>query len=249
MRGVNAEVLRVLRERAPALVLDIPSGGGPIREGAAALGCRVVEVDLFPRDAFRGVVADACAPLPFRDGSFDAVVSMEGIEHFEDQTAFLRECSRVLRPGGTLVLTTPNILHLGARLSAFLTGQRLLKQGFINEVTTLRGLDGARLYHGHAYLIDVFRLRYILRVTGMRIERLQTTRLSSSSILLSPLWPLLWLATRYALWSGRRRRLRRGRPAAPPDVERDLARLALSRHLLFSKGLVVVAEKPEKGGA
>ena len=83
----------------------------------------------------------------------------------------------------------------------------------------------------------------------MRIDRLQTTRLSSSSVLLSPLWPLLWLATRYALWSGRRRRLRRGRPAAPPDVERDLARLALSRHLLFSKGLVVVAEKPEKGGA
>jgi 2-polyprenyl-3-methyl-5-hydroxy-6-metoxy-1,4-benzoquinol methylase len=44
------------------------------------------------------------------DDSFDLVVSMQTIEHLWDQPAFIAECARVLRPGGTLVLSTPNRL-------------------------------------------------------------------------------------------------------------------------------------------
>jgi len=46
--------------------------------------------------------------LPVRDGVVDLVVSAQTVEHLWDQGAFLRECARVLRPGGRLVLTTPN---------------------------------------------------------------------------------------------------------------------------------------------
>jgi SAM-dependent methyltransferase len=46
--------------------------------------------------------------LPFRDAVFDVVVSLETIEHLDDQERFLREVVRVLRPSGTLVLSTPN---------------------------------------------------------------------------------------------------------------------------------------------
>ena len=45
-----------------------------------------------------------------RDDSYDLVVSMQTIEHLWDQPAFVGECARVLRPGGTLVLSTPNRL-------------------------------------------------------------------------------------------------------------------------------------------
>lgn len=48
--------------------------------------------------------------MPFGDATFDAVVSMQTIEHLWDQAAFVAECGRVLRPGGLLVLTTPNRL-------------------------------------------------------------------------------------------------------------------------------------------
>jgi 2-polyprenyl-3-methyl-5-hydroxy-6-metoxy-1,4-benzoquinol methylase len=44
------------------------------------------------------------------DDSFDLVVSMQTIEHLWDQPAFVAECARVVRPGGTVVLTTPNRL-------------------------------------------------------------------------------------------------------------------------------------------
>jgi SAM-dependent methyltransferase len=47
----------------------------------------------------------------FQTGSFDAVVSFETIEHVSDDRRFLLEIDRVLRPGGTLIVSTPNIRY------------------------------------------------------------------------------------------------------------------------------------------
>jgi SAM-dependent methyltransferase len=246
----HRQVLEFLREQresgaqlAPAL-LDIPSGGGPVVAGARAAGYRVVEVDLFPRAGMHGVQADACARLPFRDASFDVVLSMEGIEHFEDQLGFVRECARVLRPDGWLLLTTPNVLTLSARASHLLTGGKLLKHGFVNEVATLRGRAKQRLYHGHAFLIDAFRLRYLLRISGLELVRLEGTTLSKSSLFFAPLVPAIRLATRLATSRSRARLLAAGRPAPDRTLERELAGLARSNALLFRKKLIVLARKP-----
>jgi SAM-dependent methyltransferase len=61
--------------------------------------------------AVRWVVGDA-HPLPFRDAIFDGLFAGELIEHLPDPEAGVEEFRRVLRPGGTLVLTTPNRLRL-----------------------------------------------------------------------------------------------------------------------------------------
>jgi SAM-dependent methyltransferase len=47
-------------------------------------------------------------PLPFDDGAFDLVWASEVIEHVPDTARWLSEIRRVLRPGGRLLLTTPN---------------------------------------------------------------------------------------------------------------------------------------------
>ena len=47
------------------------------------------------------------APLPFGDGEFDLVLCAETIEHIRDLQLLLSEARRVLRPGGTLAITTP----------------------------------------------------------------------------------------------------------------------------------------------
>jgi len=241
---LSDRVVEVLTEHDPGLLLDIPAGCSPVGERAGSLGYEVVELDLFPPRGFRGVRADACRALPFADAAFDVVLSMEGIEHFENQAGFVRECARVLKPGGTLIVTTPNVLHLSARVSGLLTGQRALKRGFINADQTLRGRENGRTYHGHAFLIDVFRLRYLMEVEGVELEGLRRGRLSTGSLLFGMLMPAVWIATSFALWSGRRVRRRAGGRVVRGEVERKLKRLANDPALLFSRKLIAVATKP-----
>lgn len=97
-------------------VLDVACGEGYgaaalLRAGAAGL----VGVDRAPEvvahaRARYGIDARAgdALDLPLADRSVDLVVSFETIEHVDDQARFLDECARVLAPGGTLVVSTPN---------------------------------------------------------------------------------------------------------------------------------------------
>jgi SAM-dependent methyltransferase len=48
------------------------------------------------------------ASLPLPDGAVDVVVNFQVIEHLWDQAQFVAECRRVLRPGGVLLMSTPN---------------------------------------------------------------------------------------------------------------------------------------------
>lgn len=63
--------------------------------------------------------------LPFEDSPFDLVACTEVIEHLEHYRYTIREMFHVLKPGGTLELTTPNILNLKSRV-------RLVVLGFYN---------------------------------------------------------------------------------------------------------------------
>jgi len=97
-------------------VLDVGCGSGHFSRIVADLGGRPVPLDLsqnllahvqhtFPRC----VRADAIS-LPFRDATFGLVVSSECIEHTAEPLMAIREMVRVLRPGGKLVLSTPNAI-------------------------------------------------------------------------------------------------------------------------------------------
>jgi SAM-dependent methyltransferase len=234
-------------EMKPGRVLDIPSGGGMQSRALEALGYSVVSVDLFgesrPGGPRRKVCADANLTLPFRAAVFDYVLSREGIEHLEHQIGFVRECARVLKPGGCIVITTPNLMHLSARLSQLLTSQRNLRRGLTNEVQTLRGAAGSRLYHGHIFLIDYFRMRYILRLAGFDCLRVFTDQYSPTSVALSWCAPILYGASKFSLLVAERNARAKGRTFTPEPVAREILAHVFSPALLFGKRMIVVAEK------
>jgi SAM-dependent methyltransferase len=99
-------------------VLDVACGTGYGSDYLAAQGAkRVVGGDISPEALayaarhFRRPTLDFVkldgGRLPFVESTFDVVLSYETIEHMEDQGQFLRECSRVLRPEGVFVCSTP----------------------------------------------------------------------------------------------------------------------------------------------
>ena len=231
----------------PGRVLDVPAGGGLQTATLEALGFRVCSVDLFPlgrpHSGQLWICADANDPLPFRTGGFDYLLCREGIEHLEDQMGFLRECARVVKPGGRLILTTPNLMHLAARMSAFLTGQRNLRRGLVNEVQTLRGKNGARVYHGHAFLLDYFRARYMIRLAGFAKLQVYTDHLSPTAVAAAPLVPFLWMAMKFSVAASARTARKPGRKQPSRPVLDEIIGHVLSPALLFGKRMIIVAER------
>ena len=68
------------------------------------------------------VVADVESKFPYDDNTFDIVHAGEIIEHLYDTDTFIRECNRVLKVGGKLIITTPNTVSLPRRI-LYLLGQ------------------------------------------------------------------------------------------------------------------------------
>ena len=121
------------RVRAGERVLDVGCGEGRFTAELAAAGVHGVGIDVAEeplrraRGAHPGVdvrLIDACGPWPLADASFDAVWAGEVIEHVADTAAWLSEVRRVLRPGGRLLVSTPNhsriaVLRLALSAGAF----------------------------------------------------------------------------------------------------------------------------------
>jgi len=63
-------------------------------------------LSLYPSSNHAGLAADTFH-LPFRDGSFDVVIASEIIEHVVNPSAFVLELLRAIKPGGSLIITTP----------------------------------------------------------------------------------------------------------------------------------------------
>lgn len=194
------------------------------------------------------LTGDLEARFPFEDGRFDFVVSVEGIEHVSDRQGTLAEYRRVTRKGGRLILTTPNMLSLRARLAFALCGFRSLNS-WLDEYSGVQGRsdDGKRVYHGHAFLVDYNEMRYSLHQAGFRLTRVLPMHESRSSHLLKwVMLPWVWAATRRACFLGKRkfeRYRKEGRvPTDAPNPAAGIYGDLMSSALLYGRVMGLEAE-------
>ncbi len=112
-------------------MIDVGCGAGPALRYLAVQGAQAVGLD-HSRYALQVaqevapaalvIVNDSTGGLPCASASADLMLLSELVEHVPDALPLLRECFRVLKPGGTIIITTPNLWDV-RRALAPLTGQ------------------------------------------------------------------------------------------------------------------------------
>lgn len=159
-------------------VLDVPAGQGAFAKELLSHGCDRIECLDKNADPFVLVDArvrfrqhDVIDPLPYEDNTFDHVFSVEGIEHFENPWTFTRELCRVLKPGGWLILTTPNTFSVDARLKYLLSGYFPRFRPLMQEPHKVmdQPVDDA-----HVAPIYFWQLNYFLLQGGVEIAHVST---------------------------------------------------------------------------
>jgi SAM-dependent methyltransferase len=124
------------RHKGGGILLDLGCGHGDLwpfvaDHFAQYTGADVLRYDGFPKECeFRLVDLDT-GQIPYPDEFADVVVAVETIEHLENPRAFARELTRLVKPGGWAVVTTPNQLSLLSKLGL------LVK----NEFPAFRGIN------------------------------------------------------------------------------------------------------------
>ncbi|MFH0922006.1 MAG: methyltransferase domain-containing protein [Fibrobacterota bacterium] len=102
----------LIRKIITGEVLDVGCAYGQLHAYIRSMhkAGRVHGLDIAPSPWPDTVIGDACAlDTRFAAGTFDTVIAGEIIEHLPDPPRFLRACWAVLKPGGRLLVTTPNL--------------------------------------------------------------------------------------------------------------------------------------------
>lgn len=151
-----------LRADERGTILDVGCGNGQFLAQMKSLGWQVHGVEPNPRAARfaheqndLSVVVGAADSTGFSDCSLDVVCMNHVLEHLPDPRASLAECYRVLKPGGKLIVMTPNTGSLGHKLFG----------------PSWRGLEPPR----HLCLFTARAIRMLLERSGFFVEILRTT--------------------------------------------------------------------------
>jgi ubiquinone/menaquinone biosynthesis C-methylase UbiE len=233
--AIYATVVRILDALPRGTLLDVPAGEGALAVRLLRLGLEVKCCDLHPEifrlpdvDIKQGDLSHA---LPYPDSSFDYVTCIEGLEHIENPHQALREFSRLLRQGGQVILSVPNILNIEERFKWLLYGYtshfKPISRGYLQSLGD--ELTGAGEIVLHINPIAYSELRYILEKYGFEILRLHRDKPKKNSWAYLPMVGLIRMLNRCQS-EGRRR-------------ERWAAELQSDEILLGGNTLIIHARK------
>ncbi|MFC1577582.1 methyltransferase domain-containing protein [Thermodesulfobacteriota bacterium] len=112
---INNECLRLNISDINGRVIDFGCGLAPYKADILEAADEYIGVDWDRNTKKKGrvdVIANLIQPLPFEDEFADTIVSFQVLEHLPEPVPFLRECYRILKPGGYILLTVPFMWHL-----------------------------------------------------------------------------------------------------------------------------------------
>jgi len=229
--GYMKKIAGWFADRPPMRILDMPAGAGKMREALAPLGHEVVCGDI-NRESGDYVYVDMSRPLPFEDGSFDAVVCLEGLEHMIEPALLISEIVRVTRRGGHIIISTPNITNMYSRLQFLFTGT--FYQFNPAPIPVVR--PGEMKDRGHIAPMSYFQIRYLFEHFGASVTSVDGDKFKKK--VLAPLFLPIVLAGMLIS----RVLMREGGPGTA-GRNREIFSHMLSLPMLMSRSLIVYLQK------
>ncbi|AOJ86742.1 hypothetical protein WS87_08675 [Burkholderia sp. MSMB0856] len=173
------------------------------------------------------------AALPFANNEFNAVTCLEGIEHVLNPVGLIEELVRTTKPGGKIIVSTPNISNLYSRLQFLFTGTF-----FQFDARGARQTHGRPVDRGHVSPFTPLQLIYVFGAMGctlkdVRIDRRKRIALVPIYLLLRPL-SLLWT-----------RKIASGTTADTYPGVKSLGRLLTGFKLMFGRTQILIFEKTQ----
>ncbi len=174
--------------------LDVGAADGFLAERLTAQGWSVTALERDPELAARAhgrckevVVADLESARPLLHGPFDAIVYGDVLEHLSDPGAVLRALDQTLAPGGTVIVSVPNVAHLWVRLSLLAGRFDYADRGILDRT--------------HLRFFTRRTLRELLGAAGLTVVELAVTPVPLP-LVVPPRWHGRWLPRVHALSAG-----------------------------------------------
>lgn len=176
--GTQEKVLSILQRMPAGKILDAPCGEGALSQklidNKFDVFCIDIDEAYFKLQGVPFTKVDLNESFPFEDRYFDYAVSVEGIEHLENPFSCIREFARVLKRGGNLVITTPNIMSIKSRTRFFIYSYHDFFR-FIDIDNNFRHTH-PEYTHEHINPMTFMELRYALQRAGFELTGIHTNR-------------------------------------------------------------------------
>ncbi len=184
-------ILSWLAEGRGRRLLDVGAAGGLLSQRLTAQGWRVTGIESDAQAAEAGaphceamITMNLDREIPALEGPFDAIVYGDVLEHLVNPLNVLTELNRLLAPGGTVVISVPNIAHLYVRL--------LLLFGRFDYI------DRGILDRTHLRFFTERSLREFIAEAGLRVVRFSATPAPLYQVL-PQRWHKRWVAATHSI--------------------------------------------------
>ncbi|MCS6823382.1 MAG: class I SAM-dependent methyltransferase [Cytophagaceae bacterium] len=224
------------------IICDLSCGTGYIANLFLKKNAKVMCYDLFPEQCqYPDLLCqkiDLQLPLPIESNMADVVILSETIEHLPNQFLLLAEISRILKPEGKFLLTTPNPSSLRSRFAQFIGESEHYSKPFPDETNAYVKWPGTNnAYFNKIFISGVLRIRLLAVLNGMVLQKIHRCPYSFTSLLLMIFYPLIYFFS----IKNYRKKTRENPHNAP--VYKEIFRLNTSLNILLGKHLIVEFKK------